>query len=175
MPQRVCYIKLPYSGPNCEPFGEKLKKLVEKTYSSVNLRIAFTAPSDLSKNFKFKDKIIEVEKQSLVVYHIKCSECSADYIGKTERILAYRIKEHQSPKKDKKGNYLSSVYEHHKITGHKIDFDGIKILDRADSDPKIKVKDILHIDKKKPSLNIQINSQTEFRYNVNIVGSKKKK
>ena len=122
MPQRVCYIKLPYSVPNCEPFCEKLKRLVEKTYSSVNLRIAFTAPSDLSKNFKFKDKIIEVEKQSLVVYHIKCSECSADYIGKTERILAYRIKEHQSPKKDKKGNYLSSVYEHHKITGHKIDF-----------------------------------------------------
>ena len=78
-------------------------------------------------------------------------------------------------KKDKKGNYLSSVYEHHKITGHKIDFDGIKILDRADSDPKIKVKKILHIDKKKPSLNIQINSQTEYRYNVNIVGSKKKK
>ena len=41
------------------------------------------------------------------------------------------------------------------------------ILDRADSDPKIKVKEILHIDKKKSSLNIQINSQTEFRYNVN--------
>ena len=74
-----------------------------------------------------------------------------------------------------KGNYLSSVYEHHKITGHKIDFDGIKILNRADSDPKIKVKEILHIDKKKSILNIQINSQTEFRYNVNIVGSKKKK
>ena len=73
VPRKVCYIKLPYSGPNCEPFGEKLKRLVEKAYSSVNLKVAFTAPSDLSKNFKFKDKIIEVEKQSLVVYHIKCS------------------------------------------------------------------------------------------------------
>jgi len=102
VPRKVCYIKLPYSGPNCRPFGEKLKRLVEKTYSSVNLRVAFTAPSDLSKNFKFKDKIIEVEKKSLVVYHIKCSECNEDYIGKTERILSYRIKEHQSPKKDKK-------------------------------------------------------------------------
>ena len=71
--------------------------------------------------------------------------------------------EHHSPKKDKKGNYILAVYEHHEITGHKIDFDGIKILDRADSDSKIQVKDILHIDKKKPSLNTQINSQTEFR------------
>ena len=85
MPRRACYIKLPYSSPNCEPFGEKLKKLVEKTYSSVNLRIAFTAPSDLSKNFKFKDKIIKVEKP-----------CRAGYIGKTERISSYRIKENQS-------------------------------------------------------------------------------
>jgi hypothetical protein len=175
VPRKVTYIKLPFFGPDCEPFSEKLKRLVEKTYSSVNLRVAFTTPSDLSKNFKFKDKIIEVEKQSLVVYHIKCSECHADYIGKTERILSYRIKEHQSSKKDKKGNYASALYEHHKLTNHKIDFDGIKILDRADSDPKLKIKEILHIDKKKPSLNTQINSQTEFRFNVNIVGSKKKK
>ncbi len=60
VPKKVTYIKLPYSGRNCEQFGEKLKGLVEKTYSSVNLRIAFTAPSDLSKHFKFKDKIVEV-------------------------------------------------------------------------------------------------------------------
>ena len=168
-------MKLPYSGPNCENFSEKLKKLVEKNYNSVKLRVAFTAPSDLSKHFKFKDKITEVEKQSLVVYHIKCKECKENYIGKTERILSYRIKEHQSPKKDKKGNYESSVYAHHAKTGHVIDWEGIEILDRADSDPKLRVKEILHIDKKKPSLNIQVNSQTEFRLNVNIVGSKKKK
>ena len=65
------------------------------------------------------------------------------------------------------------------MTGHKIDFDGIKILDRADYDPKIKVKEIdkkkTHIDKKKTSVKTQINLQTEFRYIVNIVGSKKKK
>ena len=107
--------------------------------------------------------------------YIKCSECHADYIGKTERILSYRIKEHQSSKKDKKGNYASALYEHHKLTNHKIDFDGIKILDRADSDPKLKIKEILHIDKKKPNFNTQINSQTVFRYNVNIEQSKKKK
>jgi hypothetical protein len=49
---------------------------------------------------KSEDKIVEVEKQSLVVYHIKCSECQADYIGKTEKILAHRIVEYQSPRKD---------------------------------------------------------------------------
>ena len=89
--------------------------------------------------------------------------------------MSYRIKEHQSPKKDKKGKTYQPYKEHHKITGHKIDFDGIKILDRADSDSKIKVKEILHIGEKKPCLNTQINSQTGLRYNENIVGSKKNK
>ena len=173
--KQVCYMKLPYYGPECENFGVKLRRLVETNYKSVSLKVAFTAPSDLGKHFSFKDKITEVEKQSLVVYHIKCKECSDDYIGKTERILAYRIKEHQSSKKDKKGNYESSVYAHHAESKHVIDWDGIKIVDRADSDAKLKVKEILHIDKKKPSLNVQVNSQTEFRLNVNIVGSRKKK
>jgi len=91
-----------------------------------------------------------LKKKSLVVYNIKWSVCNEDYIGKTERILSYRIKEHQSPKKDKKGNYVSALFEHHKITGHKIDFNRIKIFDRAHADPKIKVEEILHIDKKKP-------------------------
>ena len=93
-----------------------------------------------------------------------------------QTLLAHRISEHKSPKKDQKtGKYISAVYEHHKLTGHTIDYVEIKILDRADSDPKLKVKEILQIDKRKPTFNTQINSQTDFRYNGNIIGSKKKK
>ena len=41
--------------------------------------------------------------------------------------MAHRILEHQSPKKEKKtGKYTSALYEHHKLTGHKIDYDGVK-------------------------------------------------
>ena len=54
----------------------------------------FTAPSHLSKHFKSKDKIRELEKQSLVVYNIRCSEYDADYIRKTARIFKYRMNEH---------------------------------------------------------------------------------
>jgi hypothetical protein len=48
-----------------------------------------------------------------------------------------------------------------------------RILDRADSDRKLQIKELLHIDQKKPTLNIQLNSQSEFRINVNIIGTKK--
>ena len=107
MPRKVCYVKLPYSGPNCEPFGEKLKRHVEKTYSLVNLRVFFTAPLDLSKNIKFKDKIVEVEKQSYITS--KVTNAPKITLRKIERILSYRIRERQRPKKDKKDNYISAV------------------------------------------------------------------
>ena len=67
----------------------------------------------------------------------------------------------------------SAVYNHHLETGHIIDYNSTKILDRADSDRKLQIKELLHIDQKKPTLNIQLNSQSEFRINVNIIGTKK--
>ena len=59
------------------------------------------------------------------------------------------------------------------LFGHIIDYNSTKILDRADSDRKLQIKELLHIDQKKPTLNIQLNSQSEFRINVNIIGTKK--
>ena len=69
-----------------------------------------------------------------------------------------KLKEFSISEYQKTGKYISAVNE---------DYDGIKILDRADSELKLKVEVILQIDKIKPTLNTQINSQTEFRYNVN--------
>ena len=110
---------------------------------------------------------------ALVVYHIKWSECSADYIGKTERILPYMIKEHQSPKKDKKGNYLSSVYEHHKITQNWFQWNK-NLRSRRLKSKNQSQRDTAYR-QEKAKFKHPYNSQTEFRYNVNIVGSKKKK
>ena len=135
------------------------------------LRIAFSAPSTIGSHFRFKDRINELEKQSLIVYHIRCKDCSEDYIGKTERIFAYRIKEHS---RSVKSGEDSAIHAHHTATGHTIDFKGAEILDRADTDRKLQIKELLHIDKNKPTLNKQLNSQSEFRINVNIIGTKKK-
>ncbi len=71
------------------------------------------ACSDLGKHFEFKDKIVEVEKQSLVVNHKLCSECQADYI-----ILAHRILEHQSSKKDKFFFHMLTVKRLDRLTDY---------------------------------------------------------
>ena len=64
---------------------------------------------------QFKDRPIDVLKKSLVVYHVKCQECEADYIGKTERILFYRIQENKGESSYKTD---SAFHEHQLATSH---------------------------------------------------------
>ena len=61
-------------------------------FPQMDLNVAFQSPMKISL---FKDKIKNVEEQSLVVYNLKCRECGVEYIGKTERILCHRLKEHR--------------------------------------------------------------------------------
>ena len=50
-----------------------------------------------------------------------------------------------------------------------MDYDGIEILDKADTDLKLKIKELLHILKRKPSLNKQLNSQSDFDIKTIII------
>ena len=54
------------------------------------------------------------------------------------------MEEHGGTDKD------SHVYQHHVKEGHEIDFDGVKILDRASNDDKLCWKEMLYIRKLKP-------------------------
>ena len=82
-----------------------------RTVSS--MKVAFKAPNEIGKKFPFKDNIKEIQEQSLVVYKIKCQTCNEIYIGKTERILAYRIKEQNSKNKS-----IESAQRHKKKIQH---------------------------------------------------------
>ena len=148
-----------------------MTRLVNTNFPKVDLKVAFKAPKEIGNCFHFKNRPVDVLKQSLVIYHIKCQECDADYIGKTERILFYRIQEHKGESSNK---IDSAIHQHQLATSHKIDFDNVKIIDRADSDFKLQFKEILQIDKRKPSLNKQFNSSDSYRIKTYIIGSRKK-
>ncbi len=51
---------------------------------------------------------------------------------------------------------------------HKIDYENFKILDRATSDQMVLIKEMLHIDKLKPSLN----KQKQSYFTCLLLGSK---
>ena len=113
--------------------------------------------------FPFKDRIKNIESQSLVVYKINCATCNAEYIGKTERILAHRMKEHT--KSDKSACYQHTVDN----PDHQMDYENIKVIDRASSDFKLRMKELLHILKSKPELNKQMNAQSKYEIKTLII------
>jgi hypothetical protein len=156
------YIVLPYSNNKCEDFARRLKKLVVSNFPLVNFNVAYQTPKTISSHFPFKDNIKKNEDKSLVVYNIKCKNCEANYIGKCKRILSYRISEHKKSSE-------SSCCQHESSTGHTMDYDNIEIIDKADTDMKLRIKELLHILKRKPSLNKQLNSQSNYEIKTLII------
>jgi len=150
--EKVKYLSLPYLNEKSEIIGTKISQLVKEHFHKVKLRVVFKAPAQLGDHFPFKDKVTDPMQQSNIVYHIKCKECDANYIGKTERICEIRFKEHE-----KQTN--SALHNHHTNTKHQIDYENFEILDRASNDLKLCYKEMLYIRKLKPSLNTQENSE----------------
>ena len=159
------FLKLPYVNRKCEDYAFRLKQLVESHYTQVNFNVAFQAPMTIGKMFPFKDNIKKIEERSMVIYKLKCS-CGATYIGKTERILYYGINEHQDEKKDPN----SACKQHIRANpDHRIDFKNIEVLDSAENDLKLRIKELLHILTRKPELNKQLGSQSSFEIKTLLI------
>ena len=154
-PKKKIYLVLPYFNDKMDDFKRRLTDLIYKYYPNVDFRLMFTPPSKIANLFPFKDKT-PFGLQSLVVYKIGCLNCSDFYVGKTARCLIRRIDEH------KKGvgtdEYKSALYKHSIDHGHTIDYENVEILGMADSDRKLLLKEMLFINKLKPTLNTQKNS-----------------
>ena len=52
--------------------------------------------------------------------------------------------------------------QHESSTRHTMNNDDIEIIDKADIDMKLRIKELLHILKRKPCLNKQLNSQSNY-------------
>jgi hypothetical protein len=64
----------------------------------------------------------------------------------------------------------SACYQHTiDNEGHKMDYDNIKVIDRASNDLKLRMKELLHILKTKPELNKQLNSQSQYEIKTLII------
>ena len=93
--------------------------------------------------------------QSLVIYQIKCKTCEATYIGKTERHLRARLREHNNA--NKPGAIQMHLKEH---PSHEIDPFDAEIIGRASDDTKLQIKEWIYIKNRDPSLNKQFATKT---------------
>ena len=71
----------------------------------------------------------------------------------SKRIFSIRVKEHRNPK------VKSACTNHALLTRHRMCWENVTILDAADIELKLRYKKLLHILKRKPELNKQLNSE----------------
>ena len=103
----------------------------------INLKVVFKATYKLSSLSKLKCEL-PVLSRSNVVYLIKCGDCSEFYIGKTERRLSQRVKEHLTCEN-------SALRRHELATDHKIDFDSVSVLACDNHPTRLLIKETLKI------------------------------
>ena len=136
-PKKKGYISLPYVG-HC---SDAVARIIRKAGVAVHLRPFNTLRSRLVHP---KDKITNDEKAGLV-YHVKCSDCSSNYVGETERNLKKRINEHHRTS--------SPIGLHMDQRRHSFSAEGVSVLHQESDWFRRGVAESIHIAMEDPDLN----------------------
>ena len=97
------------------------------------------------------------EKLRNVVYSVKCGTCDNEYVGETQRALGVRKKEHCDA--IRLGRVERSAVAEHvpaRFEPHEIDWQSLKVIDRASWKRERKIREALHIGMRKPGMNRDI-------------------
>ena len=127
---------------------------------NVNIKLVFTT-FKIENYFSYKDPIPN-DLNSPLVYKFTCASCSSSYIGKTCCHFKTMIEEHI--KKDKKSHIFKPLHSTSTCVDsyNSLSF---KIIDKANSKFDLRIKESLHINRRKPNLNAQQNHYlSPFRY-----------
>ena len=144
------YYSIPYVGYFSNIAQKRVQKLISRYCIDLNIRLAFTS-FKVGSLFSTKDRL-PLFTRSHVVYKFTCASCGACYVGETRRHLNTRIDEHFS-------NKGSNIYKHlHENPGclQSYSISDFTILDSAQTDYKLRLKEALHIYLLRPALNVQL-------------------
>ena len=149
----VHYFILPYISNLPHDIKIKLLKLSEQfCKENFNIKLVFNL-FKVKNYFSYKDPISH-DLKSFLVYKFTCPNCSSSYIGKTCLHFKTRIEEHIK----KHSNF--HIFKH--LQSAATCFDSynslcFKIIDKANPKFNLKIKEALHINRRKSNLNAQQN------------------
>ena len=155
----ILWLEMPYIGTK----GEQLlrgfkKKLLRCLNINVQIKTRITT-TKLNLFTNTKDKVPKQNKSN-VVYEFTCPKCNSSYIGKTDRTLLERVKEHAYKDQESAVNkHLNSCYDTNyldsKTNNELTDFvmTNSKIIDSSNNWNLLLYKEALHIKRRKSILN----------------------
>ena len=131
------HVTLPYVG-HC---SDAVARMIRKAGVAVHLKPYNTLRSRLVHP---KDKVDKDDKAGLV-YHVKCGDCDATYVGETERNLKKRISEHRQ---------VSSPVGHHlNYNKHSLSKENVSVLHQENDWYRRGVAESIYIAMEEPILN----------------------
>ena len=144
------YVTLPYIGYFSNYAKKRINYLVKKFCDdTLKIQLVFTT-CKLKGYFSNKDRL-PMEFTSCVIYRFKCTGCNASYVGRTHCHYDTRCEQHL------RTDFNSNIYKHinSNLECKKSDKKCFKIIDRANSDYSLAIKEGIHIKWLEPTLNTQ--------------------
>ena len=138
------------------PYVKDLFEKIKPMFKQYNIQLVGRANKPLEKQIfsKLKDKT-EKEKQSNIIYNIKC-DCKKNYVGQTTQYLLTRFKQHERDGNPEKTlSNKSALSQHLCKTGHNIDFKDVSILAQESNLIKRNILEMVKIKKTHNTINLQ--------------------
>ena len=145
------YFKLPYVGSFTRETQKRLRKLVQRYCTNIEIKLAFSS-FKIGRMFSVKDPF-PLDLRSRVVYKFTCAGCNACYIGETSRHLSTRVREHLS--RDRNSHIFQHLQQSQacRCLADKTCF---SIVDCAPNKLQLLLKEAMHIKWENPTLNKQL-------------------
>ena len=155
--QSVRYVSAPYIKVSSERVARLLKpfsvKLAHKPSNTIKSQICH-----------MKDRREKLDKSN-VIYHIKCKDCNASYIGETGKELNKRITEHQNAVARR--DPLSHIFRHIQDTGHTFDWGDPTVLGQESNTNRRKVLESFFTQKNPHAINRSLTVPIAYLATVN--------
>ena len=116
------------------------------------------------QSFKLKNMLSTKDSLSLksfVVYKFICTGCNAYYVGLTTRHLSTRVHEHFNDKQ----SHIHKHLECNTACLQACDVSCFTVIDSANTEYELKIKEAIHIQWLRPTINKQIKS---FKLSLNL-------
>ena len=134
------------------PYVRHVSECVRRILNRMDIRTCFKPMRTLRHMLVHPKDPTPMPAVSGVVYEIPCQDCEESYIGQTGRTLDHRIKEHKRGY-TYAGNITSAVAEHSVNLGHRINWDGAKVIRREQAWYRRCFMESWHIRQNRQSMN----------------------
>ncbi len=133
------------------PYYSGLSEHLQRIFRSYGAQVFLKPGSTIRQHLVHPKDRINTTSKCGVVYELSCEDCGAVYVGETERRLQIRIDEHRSSVAKSDGK--SAISDHTKATGHRIDWDGVRVIDQEQRFFPRKIREAIKIWERAPELN----------------------